>query len=270
MKNYQRKLHINKDVRPVAQRERRIPFALRERVKIELDKLEKAGIIEDVTSEPTPWLNPLVIVPKGEQSIRICLDMRNANTAIERTRYPTPTVEDLMVKLRKAKKFSKLDLKAAFHQLELEPESRYITAFQSEDKIKRYTRLNFGTNSAAEELQNAIRKLLAGIDGATSIADYILIFGEDTTTHDVVLEKVFQRLSENGLTLNLEKCIFDKDNLEFFGLVFSKDGVKPSEKKIKALKTVSRPEDVKAVRSFLRLANYLKRFIPDYSSITYP
>ena len=89
----------------------------------------------------------MVFVPKGKNGIRLCLDMRNANKAIERTRFPTPTVEDLTVKLRKAKKFSKLDLKSAFQQLEFSPESRYITAFQTENKVKQYTRLIFGVNS---------------------------------------------------------------------------------------------------------------------------
>ena len=131
LKEHTVKLHIKENVPPVAQRERRIPFALRKRVHTELAELEKQGIIEDITDKPTPWLSPMVIVPKGKNGIRLCLDMRNANKAIERTRYPTPTVEDLTVKLRKAKKFSKLDLKSAFHQLELSPKSRYITAFQT-------------------------------------------------------------------------------------------------------------------------------------------
>ena len=148
LKGHQVKLHIDKTVPPIAQKERRIPFALRERVNAELKKLEEAGIVEDVTDEPTPWLNPLVIVEKPDGGIRLCLDMRCANTAIGRTRYPTPTIDDLKIKLRGAKLFSKLDMKSAFHQLELSPESRYITAFQSDTRIKRYTRLMFGVYSA--------------------------------------------------------------------------------------------------------------------------
>ena len=149
-KNYTVKLHINQNIPPNAERERRIPFAVRDKVKRELVKLEKQGIIEAVSSEPTPWLSPLVVVPKGNKDIRLCLDMRKANTAIERTRYPTPTVDDLIVKFRGAKRFTKLDIKSAFHQLELSEESRYITAFRSEDRVKRYRRLIFGANSVAD------------------------------------------------------------------------------------------------------------------------
>ena len=92
-------------------------------------QLEKEGTIEDVTEEPTSCLNPLVIVPKGEHNIRICVDMRAANKAIARTRYPTPTVDDLFVKLKDSKFFPKLDMVPAFRQIELDQDSRFITAF---------------------------------------------------------------------------------------------------------------------------------------------
>ena len=107
----------------MAQPERRIPFALREIVWNEIKNLEVHDIIKDITNEPTPWLNPLVVVPKGENDVRICLD--------EHTRFPLPTVDELIVEIRNATRFSKLDLNKAFHQLELDPESRNITAFQT-------------------------------------------------------------------------------------------------------------------------------------------
>lgn len=270
LKDYEVKLHIDKNVPPVAQRERRIPFALREKVNKELEKLERAGIIEDVTDEPTPWLNPLVIVPKSDGTIRLCVDMRCANKAIKRTRYPTPTIDDLKCKLRGANVFTKLDMRSAFHQLELAKESRYITAFQSDTRIKRFTRLLFGANSAPEELQHVIRQLLADIDGVINIADDLLIYAKDNAEHDRILLQVLERFREKELTLNLRKCQFLQSSLEFYGHVFSKDGMKPNPKKVEAIVKASQPEDQKALRSFLGLANYLKAFIPNYSTITYP
>ena len=136
--------------------------------------------------------------------------------------------------------------------------------------MKRFKRLIFGANSAAEELQHALHMVLADIDGTLNIADDILIYAKDTLQHDQILSKVFARLAEKGVTLNLAKCIFDQPNLEFYGYIFSQNGMQPSESKIKALKDAARPENAKAVRSFLGMTNYLKRFIPDYSTITYP
>ena len=248
-----------------------IPFDLREKVKCELERLEQEDIIEDVTSEPTPWLSPLVVVPKANsESIRLCLDMRKANTAIGRTRYPTPTVEDLLIKLKWCDRFSKLDLNSAFYQLELNPESLSITAFQSEDRIKRFKRLIFGANSASEELQNVFRLILSDINGAMNIADDILIFAKGTKSHDEILLKVFKNLESYGVTLNLQKCLFDKENLDFYGYMFSKAGMQPSTTKVSALKNAKQPETCNDVRSFLGMVNYLKRFIPDFSTLTYP
>ena len=113
-------------------------------------KLEEQDIIEDVTSEATLWLSQLVIVLKPGTKIRLCIEMRNANTAIERTGFPTPIVDDLIFGLKNAQYFTKLDLNAAFYQLELDERSRYITAFQTEDRIKCFKRLIFGLNSAPE------------------------------------------------------------------------------------------------------------------------
>ena len=268
--NYQVKLKINKDVTPIAQRERRLPFAMREKVKAELQKLEDAGIIETVTDEPTPWISPMVVVPKSNGEIRICIDMRGPNTAIERTRYPTPTLDDLMYKLKDATVFTKLDLKSAFHQLELTEDSRYITTFQTESGIKRFTRLSLGVNSAQEELQHAIREIIKDIQGTMNLADDIVVHGKNQTEHDASLLKILHRFEEKGLTLNLEKCLFSLNKLKFFGFVFSDQGMHPDPEKLDQIKNMAAPEDTKALQSFLGLMNYFKRFIPQYSTITYP
>ena len=123
IKDYSVRLHIDPSVPSLAQREQQIPFALRDKVNEELKRLEKEGIIEDVTGEPTPWLNPLVIVPKGERNIIICVDMRAANNAITRTQYPTPTINGLLLTLKGSKFFTKLDMASAFHQIKLNQDS---------------------------------------------------------------------------------------------------------------------------------------------------
>ena len=145
-------------------------------------------------------------------------------------------MDDLIYKLKGVKYFTKLDLNSAFHQLELHEDSRHITAFQTEDRIKRYKRLIFGLNSTSEQLQDYIQIPLADIPGAINIADDILIFAGSITAHDEILKHVFQRLYIKGLTLNLSKCIFSKEHLAYFGFTFSKAGMKPSDTRINALK----------------------------------
>lgn len=107
---------IKPDALPVAQPYRRIPVALEKVVDKKLDELLKQGVIEPV-NEPAKWISPVVVVPKGDGDVRICVDMRRANEAVERENHPLPTFEDFLPHLAKSKVFSRLDVKNAFHQV---------------------------------------------------------------------------------------------------------------------------------------------------------
>ena len=161
--------------------------------------------------------------------------MRLPNRAIHRERHPSPTVDDIIHSLNGAKKFSKLDLRSGYHQLVLAPESRHITIFATHKGLKRYKRLNFGTSSAAEIFQHTIQHALEGINGVLNISDDIIIFGKTTAEHDKALKEIFQHQSDKGLTLNPDKCVFDKENLDFFGYTFGPAGMKPDPKKVLAI-----------------------------------
>ena len=119
------KLHIDTTVTPVTQPHRRIPFHLRDKVAAEIEKLQSLNVIEPV-GDPTPWISPIRIVnkPKKPEEIRMCIDMRRANKAILRERHLTPTIDDVIASLNGAAVFSKLDLNAGYHQIELSEESR--------------------------------------------------------------------------------------------------------------------------------------------------
>ena len=272
LKNEQVKLHIDTTVQPVAQKARRIPFHLRPLVDAELDKLRQSDIIEDITDEATPWVSPIVVLPKksNPSEIRMCIDMRQANKAIERTRHPSPSIEDLIHDLNGATHFCKLDMNNAFLQLELDRDSRYITTFTTHQGLHRYKRLNFGTTSASEELQIKLERVLHNIKGCKNIADDIILFAKSQAELDNILSLILQRLSDHGLTLNLEKCEFDKQEVEFFGFVFSSQGISSSPAKVKAVQQMAAPNNISEIRSFLGMTNFLSRFIPDYAELSAP
>ena len=129
--------------------------------------------------------------------------MRNAITATESTLFPLSTVDELIVKLRNATQFPKLDSNKAFYQFELDPEQRYIRAFQTEDRIKRYKQLLLGINSAPEEVQYTLQTLLADIKNGVNIADDITVFGKSDNEHNDGLNKNLKRLVESNITLNI-------------------------------------------------------------------
>ena len=201
LKSKQVTLHVDPNVKPVAQPLRRTPFNLQERVEKKIRELLDCDIIEEVDG-PTPWVNPVVIIPKADGDIRLCIDMRRANEAILRGRHPIPTVDELLHSMNGSKVFSKLDLKWGYHQLELSPESRQITTFVTHKGLYRYKRLLFGVSSASELYQHEISTALAGIEGVDNISDDIIVHGPDQKTHDQRLLKTMERLKQHGLTLN--------------------------------------------------------------------
>lgn len=153
LKHFQLVLPVDKDVQPVIQASRRIPYQLREKLEKKLHELEEMEIIEPING-PSEWISPVVIVPKPNGDIRLCVDMRQANTAIRRKRYQIPTVDEILQDLNGSKVFSKLDIEWAYHQIELATESRGITAFITHKGAFQYKRLMFGISCAPEMKQN--------------------------------------------------------------------------------------------------------------------
>ncbi|XP_064469786.1 uncharacterized protein K02A2.6-like [Ornithodoros turicata] len=269
LKDLQVHLHVDPSVTPVAQH-RRIPLHIRKAVEEKLKELEDGDIIEKV-SGPTPWMSPLVIVPKpGKEEIRLCLDMREPNKAIKRERHVMPTIDDIICTVSGAKMFSKLDLRDGHHQLELAEDSRHITTFSAHCGIYRYKRLNFGISSAAEVFQEVIRQVINGVEGVINASDDIIVSGKTIEEHNQRLHLVLQRLSKAGLVLNAKKCVFRRTSLKFFGLLFTSEGIKPDPEKVKSICRLSQPNDVREIRSFLGMVTYCARFLPRLAQVVEP
>ena len=198
--------------------------------------------------------------------------MTEANKAIERERHITPTLDDILSDLDGAVVFSALDLAHGYHQLELDEESRFITTFYTHVGLWRYKRLFFGVNSAAvfQVYQNAIRQTLAGLEGAINVSDDILVWGRSMEEHDRRLKAVLSRLDQVNITLNEAKCRFRQAKIRFYGFVFSQEGIQADPGKVAAVISLDTPESCDAVRSFLGMANYVRRFIPGFADITAP
>ena len=180
-------MHVDEDV------EKRVPFHVRKKLEEQLLNDEKLGVIEK-TEGPTPWVSPVVVVPMKDGKVRVCVDMRQVNKSIKRERHVTPTINEVINDLNGAKVFSKLDLNRGYNQLELAPESRYLTTFSTHLGLRRFQRLNFGVHCAAEIFQNAIREAISDLKGALNISNDVLIFRTDDDDHDANLEAALERL----------------------------------------------------------------------------
>ena len=264
-------LHIDDAIKPSAFPHRRVPFHLRSKVEEKIKELINLDVIEPAEG-PTPWISPIVTPPKpgNPNEIRLCVDMRGPNKAIKRERHVTPTIEDVLSDLNGSAWFSKLDLNQGYHQLQLAPESRYITTFSTHMGLFRYKRLNFGISCAAEIFQNAISNVLSGITGALNVSDDILVYAATREEHDSRLHQVLCRLQEKGLTLNRKKCLIAVQSLAYLGFTFSAAGISPDPEKVRDIRESVPPSNPSEMRSLLGLANYCARFIPNFSTMTAP
>lgn len=269
IKNRQIKLKIDPEVKPIVQPVRRPPFGLRKKVEKKIEQLLDADIIEKV-EEPSEWVSPVVIVPKPNDEVRVCVDMRRVNEAVMRERHPIPTVDETLQEMTESTVFSKIDLKEAYHQLELHPDSRPITTFVTHCGLFRYKRLCFGINTAAEIAQHEVHKIIQGIEGTANVSDDIIIHGKTETEHDHRVKQVLQKLREAGATVNPKKCQFGVSEVVFMGHHLTKRGINPTQERIKAVVEAREPELPSEVRSFLGLVGYSSKFIPDYASIAEP
>ena len=143
---------------------RRVPLPLMEKVKKELQRMENMGVISRV-DKPTNWCSGMVVVPKSDGSVRICVDLTKLNESVLRENHPLPCVDQTLGQLTGAKIFSKIDSNSSFWQASLSEESKPLTTFITPFGRFQFERLPFGISSAPEFYQKRMSETLEGIEG---------------------------------------------------------------------------------------------------------
>ena len=248
---------------------RRVAIPLLKPVKEELARMVKLGVISPVR-EPTTRCAGMVVVPKGNQRVRICVDLTHLNRSVRRERHPLPAVEQSLAQLAGARVFTTLDANSGFWQIPLDRQSALLTTFITPFGRYCFHRLPFGITSAPEHFQRRMSNILTDLDGVVCMMDDVLIHGCTPEEHDARLEKVLQRLHDTGLTLNLQKCQFSQSEVKFLGQVVNKDGIHPDPDKVRAIQEVQPPKTVSDIRRFLVMCNHLSKFAPNLAEKTKP
>lgn len=269
IKGVQARLKVKEGAEPKFFKPRPVPFALKEKVGEEIRRLEGEGIIEPV--EYSDWAAPVVPIKKPDGKIRLCGDYKvTVNPVLDVKEYPIPRPEELIASLNGGKKFSKLDLRNAYQQVEVEEGSREYLTINTQLGLYRYTRLPFGVSSAPAIFQECMDKILAGLSGVGCYLDDIIITGKDDEEHLENLQKVLDRLRQFGLRLKRSKCVFFADSVEYLGYHVNAEGIHPSKARVEAIKTASPPRNMSEVHSFVGIANYYRKFVPQLASILEP
>ncbi|XP_037930695.1 uncharacterized protein K02A2.6-like [Teleopsis dalmanni] len=217
------------------------------------------------------WAPPIVLVTKPDGSLRSCGDFKTTvNKQIDVDQYPLAILESLLHMVRYGKFFSKIDLKDAYLQMELDDEAKNVLVVNTPLRLFQYQCLPFGIASAPALFQKYLEQLIHGTEGRGNYIDDIISAAETVDIHLKRLEEILSLLAENGIRCRRTKCEFLVEKLEYLGRTISASGILPDEKGVQAVKQLPRPKNVKEVEAFLGKVNYYHNFIPNFSQLAAP
>ena len=269
MNTFTASLQLKQGATPRFVRARPPPFALKEVIAKELDRLEEAGIIEKV--QHSQWAAPVVPVPKSNGRIRLCGDYKvSVNPSLEVDKYPLPKPDDLFATLAGGQKFTKIDLTNAYQQMVLDEGSRELVTINTHKGLYRYTRLPFGVASAPALFQKTMDTVLQGLPRVICYLDDILITGSTEEEHKSNVVQVLERLKRYNIRANRGKCSFFSESVEYLGHRVDSNGLHTTEKKVEAMIAAPEPTNVQELRSFLGLIHYYGKFLPNLATLLQP
>ena len=233
---------MDHNVKPIQQKPRPIVIHYAQKFKNHIAELKAAGVVSGPLGSEyaSGWIsNPVIVCKKWDPSkIRVTLDTRHMESAVQTSKFPIPAWQELRHNFRGSDRFSVLDINHAFHQFPMDEESRKLFVFHTPMGLHTYNTLVMGTAPASSECHENIRIILEGLAGVQQIKDDLVVHGVGKE-HDIRLEEVLKRLEEYGITLREEKCHLGVQEVKWFGMIYSKHGMSPDPEKVKIIKKMA-------------------------------
>jgi hypothetical protein len=238
-------------------------------LKVQLNELLDKWYIRPSSS---PWGCPALFVKKKDQSLRLCVDYRPLNAIIIKNKYPLPRIDILIDQLASAKVFSKVDLRSGYHQIKIRPEDVPKTAFSTRYGLYEYLVMSFRlTNAPAHFMYLMNFVFMSELDKFVMVfIDDILIYSKSEKEYAQHLRVILQQLRDHQLYTKFNKCAFWLREVLFLEHVISAEGIAIDPSKVQEVLEWKSSKSVTQIRSFLRLAGYYHRFIPNFSKIVKP
>ncbi|KAJ9529072.1 hypothetical protein QJQ45_007118 [Haematococcus lacustris] len=260
---------LQPDGKPPARPSYRMSKPEQDELRKQITDLLAKGLIEPSSS---PYAAPVLFVQKKSGELRMCIDYRQLNKITIRDQYPLPRIDDLFDQLAGKTVFSSLDLQAGYHQIRIPAEDVPKTAFRTPMGHYQFKVLCFGLTNAPATFQRVMNEAFAEVinDCALVYLDDILVMSKDSEEHLVHLRRVFDLLRKNKFYAKLSKCEFMQRTLKFLGHIISAHGISVDPCKVTAISEWPVPTSLKTLQSFLGAANYVRKFVHNFSTIAAP
>lgn len=233
-----------------------------------LENLDKGFIVPS----NAPFASPVLFVAKPNGALRFCIDYRKLNSITKRDEHPLPLIDETLARISRAKIFTKLDIRQAFHRIRMDPASEELTTFRTRYGTFKCKVLPFGLTNGPATYQRYMNGILMEYldDFCTAYLDDILIYSNDEMEHELHVKQVLQRLRDAGLQVDIKKTEFHVTRTKYLGFIVSTKGIEVDPEKVSAIVNWKSPNSVRGVQSFLGFCNFYRRFIKDYGRIAKP
>jgi hypothetical protein len=254
---------------PVAVRPYRYSAAHKDELERQCVAMIGQGIVRRSNSA---FSSPVLLVKKPDGSWRFCVDYRALNALTIKDAFPIPVVDELLDELHGARFFTKLDLRFGYHQVHIRKEDIHKTTFRTHDGLYEFLVMLFGLCNAPTTFQALMNDVLRPFLRRFVLVffDDILIYIKSWADHLQHLRVILTELRQHVLFIKRSKCAFGVSSVAYLGHIISEAGVAMDPAKVQAIKDWPVPRSTRALRGFLGLASYYRKFINGYGSIAAP